>query len=360
MLDERITMPSELYNYCSPQQDFVHQMEFINDVRQLKIESVRLDTFHCWSIMCPVRPEELARQGFYFTGTDDSVKCFCCHGQLNTWTAGDVVSTEHSKWYPDCPFIQGKYCGNVPMMRTHIKHPPYIMFYDRMESFREWHTANNLSADRMASAGFFQIAPFDHVKCFSCGIRLNKWLPENDPWEEHKKYSPNCPFLLERYKYYLGNDTTSEIVSFENLHIGNSENSKMVSQEETQFHFPQQETVPFQQDSPQPHNNDYILHAFAMVGHEPEPLQSSATLQPKAEASKERLDNLDMLGPEELKQIILEQEDERLCKICFERKLNIIFIPCNHMVCCTECGKQQQLCPICRRKIETVNQIYFS
>lgn len=49
-------------------------------------------------------------------------------------------------------------------------------------------------------------APFDHVKCFSCGIRLNKWLPENDPWEEHKKYSPNCPFLLERYKYYLGND----------------------------------------------------------------------------------------------------------------------------------------------------------
>lgn len=70
----------------------------------------------------------------------------------------------------------------------------------------------------------------------------------------------------------------------------------MVSQEETQFHFPQQETVPFQQDSPQPHNNDYILHAFAMVGHEPEPLQSSATLQPKAEASKERLDNLDMLG----------------------------------------------------------------
>lgn len=70
----------------------------------------------------------------------------------------------------------------------------------------------------------------------------------------------------------------------------------MVSQGETQHHFPQQETVPSQHYSPQPHDNDYILHAFAILGHEPEPLQSGATLQPKAEASKERLDNLDMLG----------------------------------------------------------------
>lgn len=329
-------------------------MEYVQDVQFLKYESVRLDTFHCWSITCPIRPKELSRQGFYFSGENDAVTCIFCKGQLNTWMAGDVVSIEHSKWYPNCPFVEGKECGNVPMLDINVKYAPYIMFYDRMESFRSWHTAKNLTPDRMASAGFFQINPFDHVKCFSCGVRLNKWLPDNDPWEEHRKFSPDCPFVRERYGCYLGPDVMEQLTAFESLRINPRDIPVSVPQQETGY-----DVLPERNNfvDPQRNSDSDLLHTFAATASRSAPNFSSPS---KTGIGKEFLENLDELGPEELKQIILEQEDERLCKICFERKQKVIFQPCNHMVCCAECGEQQRLCPICRRRIDKVNVIFFS
>ena len=46
-------------------------------------------------------------------------------------------------------------------------------------------------------------------------------------------------------------------------------------------------------------------------------------------------------------------EDNSLCPICFERKRNIIFLPCKHLFCdlCTKKILEKGDCPICRRAI---------
>lgn len=38
---------------------------------------------------------------------------------------------------------------------------------------------------------------------------------------------------------------------------------------------------------------------------------------------------------------------ERQCKICMDRDICIVFIPCAHLVSCKECSESLTKCPIC-------------
>lgn len=43
-----------------------------------------------------------------------------------------------------------------------------------------------------------------------------------------------------------------------------------------------------------------------------------------------------------------EEEDEFLCKICFENPENCTLFPCGHRDLCSICAKFMKLCPFCR------------
>ena len=66
-----------------------------------KIE--RLHTFlGKWSKSHVVKPEDLAENGFYYTGDRDKVACVYCRVKLLNWRAGDNPCTEHFKYSPNC------------------------------------------------------------------------------------------------------------------------------------------------------------------------------------------------------------------------------------------------------------------
>lgn len=37
----------------------------------------------------------------------------------------------------------------------------------------------------------------DHVRCFACDGGLRKWDSEDNPWIEHCRWFPACPYALE-------------------------------------------------------------------------------------------------------------------------------------------------------------------
>ena len=47
----------------------------------------------------------------------------------------------------------------------------------------------------LAKAGLFYSRYGDIVICAFCGIHLYRWLPNDDPFTEHKKFSKNCKFI---------------------------------------------------------------------------------------------------------------------------------------------------------------------
>ncbi|CAL9703015.1 unnamed protein product [Knipowitschia caucasica] len=70
----------------------------------------------------------------------------------------------------------------------------------RQQSFLGWPFREecNCTPEKMAKAGFVHcpgVNEPDVVCCFFCLIELEGWEPDDDPWSEHMKRSPNCGFL---------------------------------------------------------------------------------------------------------------------------------------------------------------------
>lgn len=51
---------------------------------------------------------------------------------------------------------------------------------------------------------------------------------------------------------------------------------------------------------------------------------------------------------------------ERACAICMERERNLVFMPCNHLCACAECGLNPTIrtCPICRATFNNRTVVY--
>lgn len=76
--------------------------------------------------------------------------------------------------------------------------PRFVEFEKRLESYKNAVAVKyfNFRAIRLARAGFFYSGCWDECVCFYCGRRLCSWEERDDPWVEHAKWSPKCPFLL--------------------------------------------------------------------------------------------------------------------------------------------------------------------
>jgi hypothetical protein len=54
----------------------------------------------------------------------------------------------------------------------------------------------------------------------------------------------------------------------------------------------------------------------------------------------------------------MEEDPKRLCKICLERKIDVILLECGHLVACNECASSLKDCPLCREPIQRVKRAY--
>jgi hypothetical protein len=83
----------------------------------MHLESNRLKTFHHWPLdfICK---KELAKDGFFYMGKSDLVRCHFCKIGLQDWQMTDDVRAEHTKWSPECPFILGQRTNNIPLIET--------------------------------------------------------------------------------------------------------------------------------------------------------------------------------------------------------------------------------------------------
>ncbi|XP_010873404.1 baculoviral IAP repeat-containing protein 5b [Esox lucius] len=88
---------------------------------------------------------------------------------------------------------------NEMSLRFHSYSDMYI--YDkRLQSFADWPFREECQCtpEMMAKTGFVHCPSEnepDVACCFFCLRELEGWEPEDNPWSEHIKRSPNCGFL---------------------------------------------------------------------------------------------------------------------------------------------------------------------
>nr|AKZ42362.1 baculoviral IAP repeat-containing protein 2 [Castor fiber] len=217
----------------------------------LSCELYRMSTFSTFPSGVPVSERSLARAGFYYTGVNDKVKCFCCGLMLDNWKQGDSPVEKHKQLYPSCSFIQNMISASLPSTSKNassvrnsfarslspaLEHSgsysnlstnplnsravedfsplrtnscSYAMSTEeaRLLTYNIW-PLSFLSPLELARAGFYYIGPGDRVACFACGGKLSNWEPKDDAMSEHRRHFPSCPFLensVETLRFSISN-----------------------------------------------------------------------------------------------------------------------------------------------------------
>lgn len=152
-----------------------------------------------------ITPQALAKAGFYYLHQSDHVKCVWCNGVIAKWEKDDNAFDEHRRFFPNCPRVQmgplieftGKDMEELGIQPTTMpKRPKYSCMEARLRTFSDWPIANIQPAEPLAQAGLYYQKIDDQVRCFHCNIGLRSWQKEDEPWHEHAKWSPKCQFVL--------------------------------------------------------------------------------------------------------------------------------------------------------------------
>ncbi|KAJ8978703.1 hypothetical protein NQ317_015951 [Molorchus minor] len=51
--------------------------------------------------------------------------------------------------------------------------------------------------------------------------------------------------------------------------------------------------------------------------------------------------------------------DALTCKICMDNQIDVVFLPCAHVVACTTCAARVDRCPLCRSEFEQAQKLYL-
>ena len=61
----------------------------------------------------------------------------------------------------------------------------------------------------------------------------------------------------------------------------------------------------------------------------------------------------------EVKKKLSALQDSLLCRICMDADVCTAFFPCRHVVCCNNCSRLCDSCPICRSPVQASQKIYL-
>ncbi|XP_068272356.1 baculoviral IAP repeat-containing protein 7 [Nyctibius grandis] len=317
----------------------------------MRNEARRRRTFWEWPDNAAVLAGELAKAGFFFVGPRDEVQCFCCGGLLKDWSLGDNPMAEHLKFFPSCKFICGEDVGNQEMLPLEERfdimdgqllsllqglggeeralpdepeNPDMVTEEMRLSTFQNWPQYTDMHPEQLARAGFFYTGESDVVRCFYCDGGVRNWSFGDDPWREHAKWYPGCEFLLQ--------SRGREFISS----VQDSVSSTLLS--------PRDSWDQTEQDLSA--SQDAVQRAT----------ETSSSREEVQSLPQKESDEPQMSTEEQLRRL----QEERMCKVCMDKDVSVVFVPCGHLVACGECALNLRLCPICRTVIRGSVRTFMS
>lgn len=84
---------------------------------------------------------------------------------------------------------------------------------ERLKTFDNW-PLEWLNKRELAQTGLFYTGDDDKVKCYFCEVEIGRWEREDQPVNEHLRFSPNCPLLRRRTtnNVALNSDTLNRVL----------------------------------------------------------------------------------------------------------------------------------------------------
>jgi hypothetical protein len=205
----------------------------------------------------------------------------------------------------------------------------------------------------------------DQVQCFYCDGGLKNWDPEDVPCEEHARWFGECGFLrlLKGPEYVEG------------IRLARPPNREYLLQEDPiDFN-----GILAQANSSAGRNlsrERAEVPATAMTPAAATPVVpttlATAAVDTAASSNRDRRNSGIDSGFQERRpppisendEAVLRENrrlrDERLCKICADHEVGVVFIPCGHFATCVHCAPAFTDCPVCRTRIDSAVRTFLS
>ncbi|XP_055278847.1 putative inhibitor of apoptosis isoform X4 [Moschus berezovskii] len=356
----------------------------------MSTEEARFLTYQMWPLTF-LSPSELARAGFYYIGPGDRVACFACGGTLNNWEPKDDAMLEHQRHFPNCPFLE----NSLETLRFSISNLSMQTHAARLRTFMYWPSTVPVQPEQLASAGFYYVGRNDDVKCFCCDGGLRCWESGDDPWVEHAKWFPRCEFLIRmkgqefvgeiqaRYPHLLEQLlSTANTPGDENADPPNDlsllRRNRMALFQQLTCVLPildnllkanvinKQEHDIIKQKTQLPLQARELIDTVLVKGNSAANIFKNCLKEVDPTLYKNLFVEKNMKYiPTDVSGLSLEEQlrrlqEERTCKVCMDKEVSIVFIPCGHLVVCQECAPSLRKCPICRGIIKGTVRTFLS
>ncbi|XP_070170336.1 death-associated inhibitor of apoptosis 2 isoform X2 [Polyergus mexicanus] len=352
----------------------------------------RLQTFQNWPKNLKQTPETLAAAGFYYQGFDDQVRCFHCDGGLHGWQPTDDVWIEHAYWFPNCGFVilmRGhkfiKYSidtrgslnlsifagvsGENNAIETSVTSLPTVQLNEALTDTR-MSIADVIETSVTSSPSIIQsnepitdtVTPATNID--TTIISSPSVSQPSEPITDTVALSmagvtdtvTSVPTILPSSKPITDItvkrllDTAPAKAALEiGLHVDRVTRALKRRMEEVG----------------EPYINvtqliEAVLHDQLMEDHtrldDHTPTSSSSELKTLFNQVAQLANNSTMSLREENRKL----KEARLCKICMDNELAIVFLPCGHLATCENCIPALTTCPLCRLKIRAYVRIFLS
>ncbi|CAG9860343.1 unnamed protein product [Phyllotreta striolata] len=289
----------------------------------------RLRSFTGWSEDLIQTPEQLANAGFYYEGTGDQVRCFHCDGGLRHWDPQDDPWTEHAVWFPDCSFL-------------------------KLVKGQDFITACSLRRSMLTDS------ERPTIQKSQTTARRRREVTER----ELQSYL-SSPQALAALSIGLNVERVKRAIR-EKLEQTGRVFSKPDALVEAALSLQHEEEDP--SDTNQPSEGPYsyinaVCRSSNEVNSDRELPESSQTSPVEDLPSPTKYAKCE--PPEECREVSLEEENRklkeaRLCKICMDVEVGIVFLPCGHLATCVNCAPNLEDCPVCRSTIKATVRTFLS
>lgn len=244
------------------------------------------------------------------------------------------------------------------------QHPAYTSISARIGSFVNWPKATVVTPEELAEAGFYYTGNRDCVQCFQCSGGLCDWNQGDVPVAEHIKYFPQCSYAILNHQPDDNQVCSQEsAISSEGYHSANDESpqssssqsssSSDSSDDEAELTVRMNADSTIVQTSPTASNNPEIIPESEQASEE---MPSASNV---AEASPET-QHTDQPKQQPQSAPAPAQPTDIRCRVCLDRTMCVLYMPCKHIATCEQCGPSLMDCPICRERIQGIIKVFIS
>ncbi|KAK6993544.1 inhibitor of apoptosis [Biomphalaria glabrata] len=292
----------------------------------------------------------------------------------------DTVASQPATTYPKKPDTPqppnnnsrntGPTYSELGIVTERPKRPEYAIKRERIKTFSNWPRSHHIQVEDLADAGFYYAGYGDCARCFFCGGGLRNWEDEDDVWVEHARWFPKCAFIRQLMGQNFVDkvqdlNKTKDKISFQMVtdEMGISASAFQLDSKGNplkrdpavrammEFGYPEkmvlevanllksQENTPMSADVLLKKLNEWNVNSPQLTSKHLNGLTKTTT-------------NQDLESIRKMKERNNELRQQTMCKICMDKDVEVVFLPCGHLVSCAECAGALKDCAVCRKPVK--------